>query len=391
MAAEPARRRRSPRRAQLLAAAARLFQARGYHNVSLEDIAGEVGLTGPAVYRHFSNKNDLLAQLLVEQIAAVVEVAERAADGEGTPQDRLATFLSEMAALVRDREDSLLWKQERRHLTGEQEVGFRRLARRALANTATIIGGVRPHLSNEDLEMLSWAVLSTYSLAQAYRGQPRSRIELYLRNAALAIVDTDLGPAVPGKRRVTPPPLPPGRRERILEAAIRLLDGHGYHTVSMEEIAAESDTAIATVYQSFSGKADLLHAILARGAEGQHYIMTHHLWGSHSPQEQLDQLVDDYTELAFGPHGRLLGIFEADLLYLAEDQRESLLRSQRDYVAQWAETLGEVRPELSRPEALMRARSALKLIVDLAETASVRERNGVEKRSARLVHAVLNS
>ncbi|MFF0501850.1 TetR/AcrR family transcriptional regulator [Nocardia aobensis] len=56
---------KADRRRQLLAAAARLIAERGYARVRLEDLGSAVGISGPALYRHFPNKEALLAELLV--------------------------------------------------------------------------------------------------------------------------------------------------------------------------------------------------------------------------------------------------------------------------------------------------------------------------------------
>ncbi|MCP9273385.1 SACE_7040 family transcriptional regulator [Mycolicibacterium arenosum] len=58
-------RAKSDRRSQLIAAAERLVAERGYLAVRLEDIGAAVGVSGPAIYRHFPNKEALLAELLV--------------------------------------------------------------------------------------------------------------------------------------------------------------------------------------------------------------------------------------------------------------------------------------------------------------------------------------
>ncbi|MBD0322751.1 MAG: TetR/AcrR family transcriptional regulator [Aldersonia sp.] len=58
-------RAKADRRRQLLAAAAELIAERGFASVRLEDIGAAVGISGPAVYRHFPNKDALLAELLV--------------------------------------------------------------------------------------------------------------------------------------------------------------------------------------------------------------------------------------------------------------------------------------------------------------------------------------
>jgi AcrR family transcriptional regulator len=61
----PRSRRKSDRRLQLLTAAERLFAERGFLAVRLEDIGAAAGVSGPAIYRHFPNKESLLVELLV--------------------------------------------------------------------------------------------------------------------------------------------------------------------------------------------------------------------------------------------------------------------------------------------------------------------------------------
>ena len=43
--------------------AAKLFEAYGYNNVSIRDIAKKVGITNPAIYNHFKTKKDILSVL----------------------------------------------------------------------------------------------------------------------------------------------------------------------------------------------------------------------------------------------------------------------------------------------------------------------------------------
>ncbi|WP_144877592.1 TetR/AcrR family transcriptional regulator [Microbacterium sp. 1.5R] len=68
----------------ILREAARLFAERGYNGVSLEDIGAAVGVSGPAVYRHFAGKQALLGAVLVQVsddlVAGGSEVAEKAGD-----------------------------------------------------------------------------------------------------------------------------------------------------------------------------------------------------------------------------------------------------------------------------------------------------------------------
>ncbi|WP_230419074.1 TetR family transcriptional regulator [Catenulispora pinistramenti] len=48
------------RKERILAAAARLFRDRGYHEVTLDEIGAAAGIAGPSVYSHFAGKAELL-------------------------------------------------------------------------------------------------------------------------------------------------------------------------------------------------------------------------------------------------------------------------------------------------------------------------------------------
>ena len=72
---------RADRRAEILAAAARLFAANGFHATSMADIIGEAGLSAGAVYRYFPSKEDLVAAVAETALSAADEVfAELLAD-----------------------------------------------------------------------------------------------------------------------------------------------------------------------------------------------------------------------------------------------------------------------------------------------------------------------
>ena len=58
-------RRKADRRKALLDAAARLFADRGYGGVSMRDLGAAVDVSGPAIYRHFASKQEVLVELLV--------------------------------------------------------------------------------------------------------------------------------------------------------------------------------------------------------------------------------------------------------------------------------------------------------------------------------------
>jgi len=77
-------RAKSDRRSQLIAAAERLVAERGYLAVRLEDIGAAAGVSGPAIYRHFPNKEAMLVELLVgistRLLAGATDVVAHAKD-----------------------------------------------------------------------------------------------------------------------------------------------------------------------------------------------------------------------------------------------------------------------------------------------------------------------
>ena len=80
------------RRSQIRTAAARLFSARGFHGVTIEDIGASCGISGPAVYRHFSSKDALLADLLVGISEHLLAGARREAAAGPGALGRLVAF-----------------------------------------------------------------------------------------------------------------------------------------------------------------------------------------------------------------------------------------------------------------------------------------------------------
>ena len=73
----------TPGRARLLEASVRLFAARGYHGVSVRDIADALGTKPSSLYAHFKSKDELFGFLVLlanEEIARSLREATRDAD-----------------------------------------------------------------------------------------------------------------------------------------------------------------------------------------------------------------------------------------------------------------------------------------------------------------------
>lgn len=114
----------------ILVAAAELFGARGYSSVSLEDIGAAVGISGPAVYRHFAGKQALLGALLIgvsdDLVAGGTAVVQGTAD-ERTRMAMLVDFHVDFA--LRNADVIRVQDRDLAHLTEESRSDVRRLQR----------------------------------------------------------------------------------------------------------------------------------------------------------------------------------------------------------------------------------------------------------------------
>lgn len=62
----------SDRERLILATAADLFRDKGFHGASMDELGTRAGLSGPALYRHFAGKNEILAALFTEALDELV-------------------------------------------------------------------------------------------------------------------------------------------------------------------------------------------------------------------------------------------------------------------------------------------------------------------------------
>lgn len=117
------------RRADLLDAAARLFAARGFDAVRLEDIGAAVGISGPAIYRHFAGKAAVLVAILATASEHLLEGALATERDHAPGEDALRALIAFQADFalgsrdvirVQDRDMSALPAAERTVITRTQ-------------------------------------------------------------------------------------------------------------------------------------------------------------------------------------------------------------------------------------------------------------------------------
>jgi AcrR family transcriptional regulator len=81
------------RREQILAVAAQLFARHGFHGVSIADLGAAVGVSGPALYRHFPGKEALLEEMLVGISEHLLAGGQERAAATDDPRELLAALV----------------------------------------------------------------------------------------------------------------------------------------------------------------------------------------------------------------------------------------------------------------------------------------------------------
>jgi AcrR family transcriptional regulator len=153
-----------------------------------------------------------------------------------------------------------------------------------------------------------------------------------------------------------------------LSAAIELFGERGYPAVRMEDVGAVAGIAGPSIYQHFSSKADLLVAALTRGAEWLQLGLTDARNAATSDADALERVVRSYVEFAV-EHPDVMGILLTESIYLPDPERHAVRKVQHGYVAQWVDSLRNVRPELHEAEARYLIHAVFGIVNDQVRTA----------------------
>lgn len=94
MSAITVRRPGPDRKAQIRQVSAQLFAANGFHGVSIEDIGGACGMSGPAVYKHYPSKDAILADLLLGISQHLLDGGRAQVASVAGPRQTLASLIS---------------------------------------------------------------------------------------------------------------------------------------------------------------------------------------------------------------------------------------------------------------------------------------------------------
>lgn len=165
-------RAKANRQAALLREAARLFADHGFNGVSLEDLGTAVGVSGPAIYRHFANKQAVLGAILTGVSRSLLDGGRAVLAEAGTAEvvlTRLVEFHVDFALGGAD----VIRVQDRdlENLSDDDRHTVRRLQREYVEIWVGVLADIHPDASEIDLRVRAHAAFGLVnSTSHSVRG-----------------------------------------------------------------------------------------------------------------------------------------------------------------------------------------------------------------------------
>lgn len=129
------------KRERILHAAAELFAAKGFHNVSMGELSKALGVTKPFVYSNFRDKNDLLFSICSRGAELTFSAVEASKDLSEQPLERFALFCRSFAEIVIDNRTFItVYSREEVNLSQKQRKKVMKLRIEIDQHIATVIG-----------------------------------------------------------------------------------------------------------------------------------------------------------------------------------------------------------------------------------------------------------
>ncbi|MGO2749872.1 MAG: TetR/AcrR family transcriptional regulator [Pseudoclavibacter sp.] len=381
------------RKQRIESAATQAFALRGYHQVSMSDVAASVGISAPALYRHFANKYDLFKHTAFGIVDAVEGATDQVAE---TSRAENAPAAEQSAALIHATLDSLIKcrgtgeiiRWESRYLEPSDRASVDQRLAKVYGHFSTVLKELRPELSAEDCALQSRAAFAVLASVSMHRTSISAATADYLRAASQRALDVDL-PEVEAYVAPAATGIPStAKREQIVARSIELFFARGYNLVSIEEIGGAVGITASGVYRHFESKSGILAAACSRAAEYLGQVTRDVFAAVNSNEAALDGLIDAYVEAQLAHH-KLLQVYIAESTNLSDEERERLLSLQRDHIEEWAGLLRAVKPQFSASEARCVAHAGFHVVDSLGRVLAWQDTPSNRARVAHMLRAVL--
>ncbi|MCX5042139.1 TetR/AcrR family transcriptional regulator [Aldersonia sp. NBC_00410] len=383
------------RRAEILRRSARLFQLRGYTGVSIDDIGADIGISGPALYRHVTGKEAILFEIgaeFLDRLLAATSGALRETES-ANPDVTSRLLIDDVVDVALDYPSELtvtirhMWSlndERREQISGR----WGRLGQMAVPAFAA----AHPNLDPADSGLYVRAGAGVLlGFARGLRNVPRPRISAHASTALNDMLCVQLAACSPETAPTTDSRLweRSSRREQILGTAIALFRERGFRGVSMAEIAEAVGVTAAAPYRHFKNKEDILATAILRAGERVTIGMNEQLASATSAVEALDRLVRSYIDIAVA-NSDLFAVTATEWHHISADAMQQRRRTQQLIAEEWTHCLATVRPDRNGAEATAMVQGIVGMVNEAVRSRAVARRPHLADDLYALAQAMLH-
>jgi AcrR family transcriptional regulator len=361
------KRRPRDRKSTIITAAAELFSARGFAAIGIDDIGERVGITGPAIYRHFKGKDALLLAVLLDAVSAY-EVDTQAMERglRRVVADTVTTALDNPAGLA-------TYVRERHRLTGDDRAALSTAERGLRVRWRKVIALAHPELDSRRIADRYAAMLAALSgIALRTPAINRPQLDRLLVDALMALLIAPMVeplpvPTVSSGWAPTPP-----RSEVIFQQALALFRRRGFHGVGIDDIGDAAGITGPSVYFYYDNKLNILVNAFERSwafaSVGAYEAMV----GANSARDALSRLIYFHLVVA-SANVDLFAVTIRESRALPDVERRRRSRRRVEIRDAWAAVIRELRPELSEGAVRALIIGAFPLMIQLVERGTTPE------------------
>jgi AcrR family transcriptional regulator len=138
------------RRGEIVAKAAALFAAQGFHGTSISEVAEACGTSKSLLYHYYGSKEDILFDAMHDHVKALLDAAEAVARAKLSPEEKLRQLTHRFMALyLNAAANQRVLVNELRHLPPAKRKTIVGIQRRLLDIVEEVLTGLRPELARQ--------------------------------------------------------------------------------------------------------------------------------------------------------------------------------------------------------------------------------------------------
>lgn len=178
------------RQQQFIDVAARLFSQKGYHSVGINEISAALGLSGPAIYRHYPSKEALLVAVLDDVVTSHLEEVRDIVSADADPSASLQAVVEHHVDFAfQQAENIVTWRTELRSLPEADRRRLRYLQRLYVEEWVRTLRKVRPELEEHEARALCHGAIAVIqSPTEFHSALPRERLRPLLVSMAAQVM-----------------------------------------------------------------------------------------------------------------------------------------------------------------------------------------------------------